>query len=455
MEEARQLPLEERLFILLSTASSIPEDVTEREMEDLVAAVPSQAEVLRHLFLSDPAIRRVALEVSRWAAWYLGMLRGAREEGKKVVLSSFNTAPEVFYALDLVPLVPEVLTSFATIFLEDPHVYFDWSVEEGLLETMCTSQRAACGAILKGLGLRPDLVVTAAPGSCDANSKLYEYMAVRLGVPYLGIDCPTYHGERAFDYYTKEYRHQVRRLEEFAGKKLEEERLREVVEESEKCRKYYLEINDLKRARPNPVHSSFNIFLQGVKFSSVGTPQGTRVFEAVLEASKDRLRKGEGAKPEERIRQIWVYTGFYPPSMDLWFWLEENGMSYVVDVLTLFHAEKPIDTSSLDTMLEGLAQRCWSYPMTRQQRGPVDLPDQWLEDYVWCVEQWGGDCFVFAGHPACKNTWGGFQAFIRALQRETGLPCLRLEADSWDFRVSPVSEIKRRILEFNETMGLG
>jgi len=161
--EARELPLEERLFNLLSLASSIPEDVTERELEDLVSAVPSQAQALRNLFLSDPSIRKVALEVARWSSWYLGMLRGAKEEGRKVVLSSFNTAPEVLYALDLVPLVPEVLTSFATIFLEDPHVYFDWSVEEGLLETMCTSQRVACGAILKGLGLRPDLVVTGRP----------------------------------------------------------------------------------------------------------------------------------------------------------------------------------------------------------------------------------------------------------------------------------------------------
>jgi benzoyl-CoA reductase subunit B len=453
--EARELPLEERLFNLLSLASSIPEDVTEGELEDLISAVPSQAGALRNLFLSDPSVRKAALEAVRWSSWYLGMLRGASEEGRKVVLSSFNTAPEVLYALDLVPLVPELLTSFATLFLEDPHVYFDWSVEEGLLETMCTSQRVACGAILKGLGLRPDLVVTTAPGSCDANSKLYEYMAVRLGIPYLGIDCPTYHGERAFEYYVKEYRHQVRRLEELSGRKLEEERLREVVEESERCRRIYLEINDLKRARPNPVHASFNGFLQAVKFSSVGRPEGTRVFEAVLEASRERLRKGVGPRPEERIRQIWVYTGFYSPNLELWFWLEENGMSYVVDILALFQAERPIDTSSTESMLRGLAQRCWSYPMTRQQRGPMDFPEQWLEDYLWCVEQWGGDCFVFAGHPACKNTWGGFQAFIRALQRETGLPCLRLEADCWDFRVAPVSEIERRILEFNQTMGLG
>lgn len=454
--EMAEIPIEERLGNMLEISVGITEDLTDREIEDLTDVLPDTAgKALRNILLTDPSLKKLVIRgVLPWLNAYVKKVREAHSQGKKLAFSSFNTAPEVLWALDCVPLCPEVFTSTSEMFLDGAVVYQDWSVEEGLLETMCTAQRGHCGAILKGRGLKPDFCYTNAPGSCDQNAKLFEYMALHFDIPYLGIDCPTHDDERSLEYYRKDYRMQISRIEEITGNKLDYDRLKKAVEESEKCREYYREITDLARARPNPVPNIANVFYHGMKYVSVGTEEGTNLAKEILDCSKERLKLGLGVKPKEKIRQAWLYTGYYYPSMDFWFWLERNGMSYITDVLTLFYAEEPIDTSSIDSMIDGLARRSSYYPMTKQMRGPMDYPGGWLEDYIWIIKEWDIDCCIWCGHLACKNAWGAVVPLMNAIREATGIPSLRLEADGWDYRITPFSTTQEKIEEFNETMGL-
>lgn len=455
-KEAEEIPIEERLGNMLQMAVGISEDLTYEQIKDLVSVLPeSSAKGLENLLLTDPSIKKMVIKGAiPWLNTYIARIREAHDEGKKIVLTSFNQTPEIFYALDCVPASAEILTSFASILLDGYEVYLDWSEEEGLLDTMCTAQRGVNGAILRGLGPKPDFCCTFAPGSCDQNSKQFEFMAHRLDIPYLTADAPTHHDERSLEYYRKEFRDLISQIEEITGNKLDPDKLKKVVKESEKCREYYQEITDLSKAHPNPVPNIAWPFYHGMKFSSCGTEEGTNLAKSILDCSKKRYKQGIGAKPEEKIRQAWIYTGFYFPSMELWFWLERNGMSYVTDVLSFFHAEVPMDTSNTDSMIDGLARRNFNYPMTRQQSGPMDAPGSWLEDYLWIINGWDVDAGIFSGHLACKNAWGAVRPLTKAIRKETGVPTLELEGDSWDRRITPLSTIQENIEEFNETMGL-
>ena len=69
----------------------------------------------------------------------------ARERGKKVAFIPFNCSPEIFHALDIVPVGVEVLNSFTLVLEEGIHEYLDLAVERGLPDTMCSAQRGVVG----------------------------------------------------------------------------------------------------------------------------------------------------------------------------------------------------------------------------------------------------------------------------------------------------------------------
>jgi len=92
------------------------------------------------------------------------------------------------------------------------------------------------------------------------------------------------------------------------------------------------------------------------------------------------MRNGLHVLPEERIRLIMMYTGIYfDQGLHYWF-QEEMGVSYLMDLL-VFHDFNPIiDTTNTDTMLSGLAEGMLNLPMTRQLKGSWDMPANWLEE---------------------------------------------------------------------------
>lgn len=457
MIEAEEIPIEDRLGNIFEIAESgLTEDLSDEEVKDLVSVLPEKAgRAIENLFFYDPHLKRLSVE-ALFPAFnaYFKRVREAASNGKKIILTSFNHPSEIFYALDCVPMPPEVLTSFASYVLDDSEVYLDWSEEEGFLDTMCTAQRGGNAAILRGLGPKPDLSVSFAPGSCDQNSKQFEFMAHRLGIPYISVDAPTWFDERSVEYYRGEFRGLISKVEEITGNELDRDKLRETVAESERCREYYREITDLQRAHPNPVPGICNVFYHAIKYGIVGTKEGTNLAESILDCAKKRHKEGLGVKPEEKIRQFWFFTGYYFPGMDFQFKLERNGMSYVTDCLTLFHAEEPIDTTSVDSMIDSLADRSLNYPMTRQMSGPFDAPNSWLDDILFIIKKWDIDSCIFCGHLACKNAWGAVEPLVKRIREETGVPSLLLEGDAWDPRITPPSTLFENIQEFNETMGL-
>ena len=105
--------------------------------------------------------------------------------------------------------------------------YLDFGYETGLPGTLCAGQLGGAGALLYGDWPKPDLILSAAPGFCDVNSKILEYTARTLDIPLLHLDMSAYHDERAVAYYRQSFREVISRLEKFTGNRLDPEKLRE------------------------------------------------------------------------------------------------------------------------------------------------------------------------------------------------------------------------------------
>jgi hypothetical protein len=445
----------ERMAEDFKMTASLPEDV---DLEDpaikaFIDSMPTPRKNTLLTLVSDPDVRRFASVFNDGFCAYLDKICQAKAQGKKQVFIPFNCSPEIFYAMDMVPIGVEIMNTMGVNLEEGINQYLDLSVERGLPDTMCTAQRGLVGMLEAGIVESPDLLVNGALGSCDPNSKVFEYISEKFGIPVCYLDIPFYHDQRALDYYTVQYKKLVGVLEEYSGNKLDEDRLREVCELSNRSTELILEISDLKRNIPNPVPNQYNLNHLATKLTMSGTPEAVAFYETALEVCEELLAKGAHVRPQENIRLMMIYTGVYFDNIiHLWF-QEEVGVSYVMDLLLFYDSFPIIDTTNVDTMLEGLAKGMFNLPMTRQLKGEWNMPTNWLQDVLFYVDTYKADCLVFTGHSACKQVWGIYRLVADEVRRQLGTPSLRLEADGWDSRATPMSVIQQQLSDFFETLG--
>ena len=444
----------ERMVQTFQMTSMLPEDLDLND-PNMKAFLDSMTESRRNNFLAmakDPGIRKMSNANNASMAKYWDSVYHARDNGKKVAFIPFNCSPEIFYALDMIPVGVEVLNTFGIILEEGLNSYLDLAVERGLPDTMCSAQRGVVGMLEAGVLGKPDLLINGALGGCDPNSKIFEYMGEKFNIPTLFLDVPYYQDQRSLDYYTDGYKQLVEALEELSGNKLDEDRLREVCDLSNQCTEIFMEITEMKRMIPNPVPNYYNANHLAQKLTSVGTPEALDFYKTALEVCRERMEKGAHVFPEEKIRFMMMYTGIYfDQGIHYWF-QEEIGVSYIMDLLVSYDFNPIIDTTNMDTMLAGLAKGMLNLPMTRQLKGSWDMPASWLDDLLYYVDTYKADCLVFTGHSACKQVWGMYRLVADEIKKQLGVPSLRLEGDGWDSRVSSMKVIKEQMSEFFETL---
>lgn len=453
MSEGRRNALE-RMVETFQMGGALPDnlDLEDPGMKAMIDAMP---EFRRGTFLAmakDPDIRRMSNVFNTELGKYWDKVYNAKARGKKVVYIPFNCSPELFFAMGLIPVGVEILNTMAMTLEEGLNEYLDLAVEQGLPDTMCSAQRGVVGLLEAGLLEKPDLLVNGALGSCDPNSKIFEYMSEKFNIPALYLDVPYYHDQRSIDYYTNGYKKVVEALEEMTGNTLDVDRLREVCDWSNQATELILEINELKKNVPNPVPNYYNANHLATKLQMVGTQSAVKFYKTALDVCEKRLKNGQHAMPEEKIRFMMMYTGIYFDN-SMYAWLqEEMGVSYIMDILIYYDAYPFIDTTDMDTMLAGLAQGMLNLPMTRQLKGSWDMPANLLEDTLYYVDTYKGDCLVFTGHTACKQVWGIYRLVADEVRKQLGVPCLRLEGDGWDSRITSMSVIKEKLEDFFETL---
>jgi benzoyl-CoA reductase/2-hydroxyglutaryl-CoA dehydratase subunit BcrC/BadD/HgdB len=444
----------ERMVETFQMGAAMPEemDLDSPEMKAMLETMP---EGRRNSFLAmarDPDVRKMSNVFNGGLGKFWDAVYTAKDRGKKLVFMPFNFAPEIFFAMDMVPVCVEVLNTMALTLEEGLEPYLDLAVERGLPDTMCSAQRGIVGLLEAGVLDKPDLLVNGALGGCDPNSKIFEYMSEKFDIPALYLDVPYYHDDRALDYYTEGFKKIVAALEEMTGRKLDQDRLREVVDNTNKATELFMEIAELKKHVPNPVPNYYNMHHTGTKLMLAGTPDAVEYYQTALDICKERLNKGKHVLPEERIRLFFMYTGYYFDN-EIYSWFQEEvGVSYIMDVLTAYDFNPYIDPKNVDTMMRGLAEVMLNLPMTRQLKGSWNMPSNWLTDVLYYAETYKADCCVFTGHTACKQAWGVYRLVAEEVKKKLGIPSLRLEGDGWDGRITPMSVIKESFEEFFATM---
>jgi benzoyl-CoA reductase/2-hydroxyglutaryl-CoA dehydratase subunit BcrC/BadD/HgdB len=443
----KEIPgLFDRAYALFTLVNSLPDEMSDEEIAGLLHVLPADIRSTLSSILHRRHRRAGMLFLKMIAAW-LEEAVGARQRGQKLLLGTFNYLPEFIHAFrGAVLLTSEVITTLGVVSLEGQgERYWDYAMGLGIPDFLCSANTIALGSVLTGCDIIPDGIVQSAPGACDANSKIHEFVAREYDIPQFFIEKPNYTDRRGREQYQKNFLACVRQLEGFIGEELDEERLREVLEKSNRCTELFYELWDLRKFVPCPVPNIFSLFTFATRFTMWGRDEGIRLFTTMVETVKEIMEKDDYVAPE-RARTVWTYLPYFFDFSGFFNWLEEQGVVYLNDVLTACFPTI-IDTTDMQSMLRGLAESAWNMPMTRQMGGD-SMMIRWLDDIVHCVNDLGANAAVYCGHHSCKQTWSVVAAVRNEIQKRAGVPTLCLQGDSWIRRMTPMSVLQEEISSF-------
>jgi benzoyl-CoA reductase/2-hydroxyglutaryl-CoA dehydratase subunit BcrC/BadD/HgdB len=236
------------------------------------------------------------------------------------------------------------------------------------------------------------------------------------------------------------------------GKTLEIDRLREVVEETNKGYALWMEYNELRRNIPTP-HSyilPMSCFFQ-INTAGAGEPGRITWYNDMVADAEMRVRENKPETPNQKIRVFWYdIQPFY--FGEIVTWLEQEWGGVIAMDMVSYCPYEIIDTSTEDTMFRGLAKRAFQDgPMIHQGRG---LADNVVHDITRIVKDYKIDCVIFPGHMGHKDM-AASTSIMREVCRKLGVAFLYLGLDVADHRYATVDEIKNKMSQFFTAMGLG
>jgi hypothetical protein len=447
-------------------AASMALDGTPKEFEGLAKVIPNfkliANTILRH---GDPGMLFMKMLTE-----YLDDIVTAKQKGKKLCLGTFVTAKHLFFAFDnVVPAWAEPMTVFGTLAMrKGTSEYMDYCCEVGFTETSCSAQRGSFGAYLAGLTEKPDFLVCGAPGVCDTNANAVQFLSSYLDLPMFQLNFPSKLTEgRTGDYHRKDFKALISFMEEQSGSKLNEDRLRELLEEQKIQDELNNEIYDLMRLIPCPVPPIFMFFMYAGKLTMPGRTAHTAMLEAILKVARENAAQGYAgtSSKKERARLMMCYIDHYTTDCRFWEWMDSQEISLMPTLILRFWNEGinyavgreeeayHIDTTNLDTMIDSLADINSRMPMVKQLRGPYDAPGMWRDDLLCASKIMKPDFLVYVGSMGCRNSWGANKLIQRDCERE-GIPTMLLFADAFDDRVASWEHCVDKISEFMHVRGI-
>jgi hypothetical protein len=464
-KETREYNYDWMLWSIFNAASKTL-DGSPKEFAGLARVIPNfktiAGNILRH---GEPGVLFMKM-----LAEYLTDIMTAKKQGKKLCLGTFVTAKHLFFAFDnVVPAWAEPMTVFGTLAMRKGTAeYMDYCCEVGFTETSCSAQRGSFGAYLAGLTEKPDFLVCGAPGICDTNANAVQFLSSYLDLPMFQLNFPSKLTDgRTGDYHRKDFKALISFMEEQSGSKLNEKRLKELLEEQKRQDELNNELYDLMRLKPCPVPPIFILFLYAGKLTMPGRKSHTAMLESMLKVTRENAAYGFAgtASKKERARLLMCYIDHYTTDARFWEWLDSQEISLLPTLILRFWNEGinyavgreeeayHIDTTNLETMIDSLADINSRMPMVKQLRGPYDAPGMWRDDLLCASKIMKPDFLVYVGSMGCRNSWGVNKLVQRDCERE-GIPTMLLFADAFDDRVASWEHCVDKISEFMHVRGI-
>ncbi len=363
---------------------------------------------------------------------------------------NFATPPELFWAMDVVPLIIDAVAgNVATLYPEGVVKYVD-SAHEHIPDYLCANNKILVGAVFAG-DIAPPSILVHPSSPCDSNLATYPYIAKYYDFPYFCLDMPyaikETMNEKNVEYMANEWKKLITILEGITGKKLDYDKLKETMEYSNTAHEYILKLAELRAKVPCPYSSMDTLAETGLVMCLNGTPQVADYFKNRYEETKARVDNGEGyfTKEQEKIRLAWIY-GAPVFDYDIYSWLETEYGAVSVCMMNNNLVMEPVeDLSSTDSILKGLAAKVSKLPMVRECGGTWE---RYTDAAIDMCRRYKADAAVFGGHVACKANWAIAKMAADKIYDELGIPTINLELDLFDERITSGEAVRASFEKF-------
>lgn len=421
---------------------------TMEEKFNLVELIANQtdgaATMLAEMAPSDNADLWSVATITGQLADYWRKIHNAYQNGDPVAWTNFGIPTELFYAMDIMPMVVDVLAANAAQF-GLAHKYNDIAIEK-VPEYLCSNNTILLGSALAGEIAPPHIMVHPA-NPCDSNMGTYPVFSQYFKYPYFMIDMPYITTEKSVPYVANEYKRLIALLEETTGRKLDYDKLRETMEYSNILHEYVLKLCELREAVPSP-YSSMEVMAEiGVVMCLSGTKGAADYIQKRYEIVKGKVDRQEGhlARDEEKLRVIWIYGA---PVFDfgIYEWSEKEHGALLVSQMNNNYLMNPVeDISDTDHILAGLAEKLTLMPMTRECGGPWET---YLDSSIDLLKRYKADAGIFGGNVGCKSNWAVAKLVKDKIQEHLDIPICNVELDLFDDRIASSDVIKAQLGEF-------
>ncbi len=398
---------------------------------------------------------KASKELSQIIVDYYTECMQASKQGKPVGwMPPMNGAIEIFYAMDLQPFFPENWSPVCAAFGLAPK-NFEVAENMGYSMDLCGYLRNIIGYVHgpmkdgdKTLGGIPEADLIISPGGgCNPLMKIFHELerrfpkakVLRADLPQVPLqDIEPHH----IDYAVSEMKRAIRFLEETTGRRMDYDKLKEVVRLSDRACELWNEIMSYRRCIPAP----FSAAEIGIMFVVI-TRQGTRIavdfLEKVLEEVRERAEENSGVIENEEIRLFWDNIPIWYNMGLLNYFEKMNGVVVAETYSAAFSLR--LDT---ENPLEALAHKSLtSYPLV----SCVSVEKR-KEMVLKACKEYLIDGVILHRNKSCVPITLGQMDIKKELFQELGIPSLIIDADHMDERNFSVAQFQTRVDAFMEML---
>jgi len=427
-----------------------------------------------------PLATQAATRIPKMVKANMAATLRAREEGKKVAYAYIQDAhDEIMRAMDIVPAWGESFSGVCAA-KRDAEKYLQKAESDNFSRSLCTY--ATCnlgfdmvreegdggpvpGAPWGGMG-RPDMILGSAQQLCDPRIKwpqaTQQYLPdvpVFVGNMYYPPFDPKVDQRSVEGFYVKYATRQLHECvsfcEKHTGKKMDWDRLKEIVDLSDKTWDLFIDTYDLRKAVPTPMDTGDAMNTMVPISFMLGTQEAYDFYRDLNTELKQKVQEKKGVADNERYRLLW---GAGLPS---WFalgdfqYFNEKGAVFPAEV-TYRIAEKlsRLDLPKTSDPLEHIAWRFiryYTHWYDKARKRPGSIPK--VERIIEMIEDYNLDGVVFHSAFSCRSWHAGIIHQAQTLKKVYGdIPVLIMEGDIVDISSYNEADTHNRIDAFVETL---
>jgi benzoyl-CoA reductase/2-hydroxyglutaryl-CoA dehydratase subunit BcrC/BadD/HgdB len=416
-------------------------------IEDIIEALKKAKEGVK----KQPGLMKSTFGYLDVVSTYVERIATAKKDGKWVASHGTQQPLEILEAMDVRGVFNEFWGVVSDIVrLESVPEAMSVSASTGTPGEVCSFFRNMDGLMHAGKWPRSDMFLYAA-SVCD-NVKSFHTLGRRYGIPSFGLERSYLpYTAHAIEFWKNEYKRLIAFLEEQTGKKMDYDRLKEVVARSYRLTELHIEIDKLVANVPCPLSPEcFSGTLVAIRLLP-GTQKGIDFLTELRDELKERVDKGIGAIENERFRVLWSsFTPFFDPTL-MSFMQQKYGAVSVADMLSTWRVDANLNAKWMldpEDPLGNLAYRTVLAPGNCQYSSGIDVGAV-LSDKC---RRFKVDAAIFNNNWGCK-TGAGYGPIIKdELMRQVNVPTLTLHCDVLDHTFISRAEIESQMDSFFEML---